>query len=467
MMHKLSSLLEENKKCLDQVLNIEDNFDILTREFNIGSQKCCLYFVDGDAQNDVLTNVMRHIIGDSHTKEGETFDADKFVGSLLPFVELDITDEFDMAVHHIMTGSPLLIIDGIEQAYAVQAKGYPQRGVAEPEKDKVVRGAHDGFLEISVFNAALIRRRIRHPDLILKAVLTGNADVIVCYLKGKCDEKLINKITDKLKKMNVGSIAMNQETVAEHLFPPKWYNPLPMIRYSERPDITSAAILEGNLVLLVDNSPAAMIVPAKFVDLLMDANDYYFPPLIATFYRSVRLFTIFISLILTPVWLVLLQNQQSLPDWLKFVLIEDPVPTPVIFQLLIMELIMEIMRISTLNTPTTLGSALSIVGSLFVGEFAVSAGWLSYEAVFYTAFLSVAMYAQPNTELGYAILIHRIMLIVLTAIFGWIGFVAGLIVIVLIAAFTKTADEKPYLYPIIPFNPIRLADVLLRGRLER
>lgn len=467
MMKRLSASLEENKKQLDSVLNIDDNFDILTRDFNIGSQKCRLYFVDGDAQNDVLTNVMRHIIGDVRTSGKERFDSDIFTDMFLPFAELDVTQDFDMAVHHIMTGSPLLIIDGIDTAYAVQAKGYPQRGVAEPEKDKVVRGAHDGFLEISVFNAALIRRRIRQPDLILKAVLTGTADVIMCYMKGKCSEKLVEKIHKKLKTMKVGSIAMNQETVAEHLFPPKWYNPLPMIRYSERPDITSAAILEGNLVLLVDNSPAAMIVPAKFVDLLMDANDYYFPPLIATFYRSVRLFTIFVSLILTPLWLLLLQNQQILPDWLNFVLIESPVQTPVVFQLLVMELIMEIMRISTLNTPTTLGSALSIVGSLFVGEFAVSAGWLSYEAVFYTAFLSVAMYAQPNTELGYAILIHRIMLIILTAVSGIVGFVSGLIVIVLIAAFTKTADEQPYLYPIIPFNPVRLADVLLRGRLER
>ncbi|MDD4689499.1 MAG: spore germination protein [Eubacteriales bacterium] len=467
MTSKLSTSIKENRQQLDLVLNLNDNFDILTREFDIGSQKCCLYFVDGCAQNDVITNIMRHFLGYKVIKADETFDTAIFEAIVLPFAEVDMTDDFDKVVHHIMTGSPILLIDKLSTAYAVQAKDYPQRIVAEPEKDKVVRGAHDGFVEIPVFNATLIRRRIKHPDLILKAVLAGNTDVIVCYMKGKCDRKLVQRIIEKLQTMDVGSITMNQETIVEHLFPPKWHNPLPIVRYSERPDITSAAILEGKLVLLVDNSPAAMILPANFFDLLMDANDYYFPPLIATFYRSVRLFTILVSLVLTPLWLVCLQNGDKLPYWLKFVLIEEPTSTPIVFQLLIMELIMEIMRISTINTPATLGTAFSIVGSLLVGEFAVSAGWLSYDAVFYTAFLSVAMYAQPNTELGYTILIHRVILILLTSIFGWVGFVAGLIMIVIIAALTKTADHKPYLYPLIPLNIRRLGDVLVRGRLER
>lgn len=449
---------------------MEQNFDLLSREFMIGSQKSCLYFIDGDGYGQVTTQIMRAFMDYGKSGPKEKITAKDAMDRLIPFVEIDEVTEYEKSIDMLLAGTVMLIIDGISKAFIIDAKNFPQRTVGEPEKDKVIRGSHDGFVEIPIFNAALIRRRIRSTNLLMEGFTVGkesHSDVVVCYMKDRCNETFLEALKKQIQDLEIEALTMNQETLAENLFPRKWYNPYPLVRYSERPDETSAAILQGYVVLLVDNSPAAMILPANFLDSIKESNDYYFPPITGTFYRLVKILLLLLSLLLTPVWLCLLQNPESMPQGLNFLIIKEPVAVPLIVQLFVMEFVLEVMRISTINTPNVLGTSISIVGALFVGEFAVKSGWMASEVVFYMSFLAVALYASPDFEFGYAMKFFRMFLLLTTAIFGVWGLAGGIILILLLTITTKNAAGEAYFYPVIPFSWKGIMIRVKRDRLRK
>lgn len=301
-------------------------------------------------------------------------------------------------------------------------------------------------------------------------MLVGNVSpsaVIVCYMDNKCNKKLLRKIKDKIRNMDIDALAMNQETLSENLFPPVWYNPLPRILYSERPDKTCAALLEGKIAVIIDNSPSVMILPSSMFDFLSEANDYYFPPITGTYYRIIKCLLMLTAIFLTPTWLCLLNYPEVIPRWLEVITIKEPSYVPLFVQLIMMEFILEVTRIATLNAPNVLGSAIGIVGALLVGECAVSSGWMTSESVFFMSFLAVAIYALPSFELGYAFKFFRLFLIILTALFKVWGLIIGSVLIFLLAIFTKTADDTGYLYPLIPFNGKELIKIITRKKLKR
>ena len=164
----------------------------------------------------------------------------------------------------------------------MDCRSYPARGVDEPDKDKSLRGSRDGFVETIVFNTALMRRRIRDPHLIMEMTEAGQSsrtDIAVCYMSDRVDEELLNNIKSRIEKLEVDDLRMNQQSLAEALFKRKWFNPFPKFKFTERPDTAAACLLEGKVVILVDNSPSAMILPTSVLDMIEEANDYYFPTL--------------------------------------------------------------------------------------------------------------------------------------------------------------------------------------------
>ena len=199
------------------------------------------------------------------------------------------------------------------------------------EKDRVLRGSRDGFVETLVFNTALIRRRIRDPHLINEITQVGNkskTDIAICYIDDRVDHDLLERIKTRIKNIKVDALTMNQESLAECLYEYKWINPFPKFKFSERPDTAAACLLEGNIVILVDNSPAAMILPSSIFDIIEEADDYYFPPLTGTYLRLTRFGTSLIALLLTPIFLLLMQNPQWIPDWLAFIQFKETVSVP-------------------------------------------------------------------------------------------------------------------------------------------
>lgn len=217
--------------------------------------------------------------------------ATAFSRKCVPYVEVDIIGDFDQIFRNVLSGATCLFIDGYEACIVIDCRTYPARSVEEPDKDKSLRGSRDGFVETIVFNTALMRRRIRDTHLTMKMTEVGKSsrtDVAVCYMSDRVDQELLKKVMDKLSSINTDALTMNQQSLAECLMKRKWYNPFPKFKFTERPDTAAACLLEGKVVILVDNSPSAMILPTSVYDMIEEANDYYFPTLTGVYLKVTR-----------------------------------------------------------------------------------------------------------------------------------------------------------------------------------
>ena len=238
---------------------------------------------------------------------------------------------------------------------------------------------------------------------------------------------------------------MNQQSLAEALFKRKWFNPFPKFKYTERPDTAAACLLEGKIVILVDTSPSALILPTSIFDIIEEANDYYFPTLTNVYLKIARALITFGTVFLTPLFLLFMQNIEWLPRVFQFVALKDTVNIPLIYQLLILELAIDGLRLAAMNTPSMLSTPLSVIAGIVLGEFAVTSGWFNSEVMLYMSFVAVANYTQPNFELGYALKFMRLLLLILTAIFNWVGFAIGTIIFICSIVFNKTVSGRRYM----------------------
>jgi stage V sporulation protein AF len=334
----------------------------------------------------------------------------------------------------------------------------------------VLRGSRDGFVETLVLNAALIRRRIRDRRLVIESIQIGNdskTDVAICYIDGAVDEGLLYGVRAKLRSIKRDALTFAQESLTESMAGGRWFDPFPKVRYTERPDTAVSNILEGKMVILVDNSPAAMIVPTFFLDFLQETNDFYFPPLIGTYLGTVRIIIYFVTLFMIPVWYCLIKNDWRVPEYLVFIKIEHEIHLPIIVQLLIIELLVECMRIACLNTPTALSNSFSVIGTLILGEFGVESGWFVPEVIFFMAFVAIANFTQPSFELGYTFKLFRIFMLLLIAALNYWGLIAGAVLMTATALTTKTVSGQPYMYPLIPFDARALKDLFMRESIKR
>lgn len=443
---KVAASREENVSYMNAILPVQDSFDLIQRDIYVGGRAATFYFIDGFTKDEVMLKIIDGIM--KVKKEDMSPDATQFVRQYLPYVEVDVIDDFDQILRNILSGVTCMFIDGYEAAIAIDARTYPARSVEEPAKDKSLRGSRDGFVETIVFNTALIRRRIRDPHLVMEMVEVGESsrtDVSICYMNDRVDQDVLKNISGKIKSIQTGDLRMNQQSLAECIFKRKWYNPFPKFKFTERPDTAAACLLEGKIVILVDNSPSAMILPTSIFDMIEEANDYYFPTLTNVYLKIARALITIMTVFLTPVFLLFMQNLNWLPERFAFVAVQDMVNIPLIFQLLILEIAIDGLRLAAMNTPSMLSTPLSVIAGLVLGEFAVKSGWFNSEVMLYMAFVAVANYTQPNFELGYALKFMRLLLLILTAVFNWIGFAIGCLIIIGSICFNKTLSGRNYL----------------------
>lgn len=454
---------------LDSELRLKDSFDLVGRDLKINKHNAKLYFVDGFCKDEIMVKIMSYFLKAEEKDFKVLKTAREFADKYVPYVETDVTGSVQSFVKSVLSGGIGMIIEGYSDAIIIDARTYPVRSVGEPDNDKVLRGPHDGFVETLVFNTALLRRRIRDTALTTEIHSVGKVsqtDVVICYMKGKVNEKMLDVLRKKLDSVNINSLTMGQQSLIDCLVPKQWFNPFPKVRYTERPDSAAASILEGSMVLMIDNSPAAMIIPTGIFDFLQDTNDYYMSPVIGSYMRIIRMAIFAMTMLLVPVWLLFVQNPDYIPEWLSFIRIEEPNTVPIVAQLFIVEIVIDAMRLASINTPQSLSSSFGVIGALVLGEFAVSAGWFVSEIVLYMAFVALTNFTQPSYELGYAFKLFRMMLIGLIALFNLWGFIAGIVLIIVEIAATKTVTGQSYLYPLIPFNGKALVSLLLRKPLS-
>ena len=444
---KITASREESTSYMNQTLPMRESFDLIQRDLMIGERVASFYFINGLNKDDDMLKLMDALL--KIKKEDMPAGILQFMEMAIPYTEVELIEDFDQVLKNLFSGVTCLFVDGYEGAIAIDCRTYPARSVEEPDKDKSLRGSRDGFVETVVSNTAMIRRRIRSEHLVMEMQEVGDSsrtDIAICYMKDRVNKEILCDLRQKVLSIRTDDLRMNQQSLAECLMKRKWYNPFPKFKFTERPDTAAACLFEGKVVLLVDNSPSAMILPTSILDVIEEANDYYFPTLTRVYLKSARGLISFLTIFLTPVFLLFMQNLNWLPKMFAFVAVKDMINIPLIFQLLILEIAIDGLRLAALNTPSMLSTPLSVIAGLVMGEFSVKSGWFNSEVMLYMAFVAVANYTQPNFELGYALKFMRLQLLILTALFNWIGFLIGCIVVVCSIWFNKTLSGWSYLH---------------------
>ena len=451
----------ENIKNISKILRVNESFDMIERHLIVAGKDVCFFYIDGFVKDGEMLRIMQYILSQKSLGTAEELE------KIMPYVEVEITCEPSKLTRAVLSGQTALLAEGFgDKAILLDLRTYPARQTSEPESDRVMQGARDGFVETLVVNTALIRRRIRDPRLTMEHFSLGGSsdtDVVVCYVDGVADQGVVNEVKNKISSAKPKSLTLGYQSLAETLIKKGWYNPFPKIRSTERPDTAASQLLEGSVIVLCDTSPQAMILPTSIFDYLEETDDFYFPPLTGSYLRIVRTAILLLSVVITPLWYLSVEYSSVLPDALSFLVPSEPGALPIILQLFLVELAIDGLKIASMNTPDILSNSLSVVGALILGDFAVEVGWLCADVILYMAFVAIANFAQQNHELGYAFKFMRMMILALVYFLGIWGFVAGILLFMLFVATNTTISAKHhYLYPLIPFDFRRLSRLLLR-----
>ncbi len=453
---------------LDSDLGVKYSFDLINRKLTIGGREAVLYFIDGFIKDEVFEKIIEFFFKITPDELLDFPDMTAFAKIKMPYVEVDTAYDYETIETAILSGPAVLVIDGVKGALIIDTRTYPSRSIEEPQKDRSLRGSRDGFVETLIFNTSMIRRRIRDKRLRMEYMSVGTStklDIAICYMDTIADKSIIEKVKKRLKNLKIKGISMTAQALSEAMIPGSSLNPYPRIKVTERPDYASACILEGKIGVVMDNSPGVMLLPVSFSDFTKEVDDYYFPPVTGTYVRIVRLIISFLTIYLTPVFLWLSNNPYLVPENMTFVLIQNPVQMPVLLQLLILEVVVDGLRIASLNTPDSLSNAIGILGALLLSEFAINSGWFATEVILYMAFVTISSFTQASFEMGYAQKFQRVLLLILTQFFGIWGILAGTVIGLLVMGFTKTMSGRKYLYPVIPFDKEDFLKLFVRTRI--
>jgi len=452
----------ENRDYMAKRLAVRENFDVIERRLEIAGEEMSFFCIDGFTKDGELQRIMQFLLS-----LNEVCDADSVLRRL-PYVEVELMRDADKAAAAVLSGQSMLLSESFgDCVILIDLRTYPARSTAEPDSDRVMQGSHDGFVETLIMNTALIRRRIRDERLRMRHISLGGSsksDVVVCYMDGVADPECVRVIEEKLLSIKPKSMTLGFRSLAESLVRSGWYNPFPKIRSTERPDAAAAHLVEGSVLVILDTSPQVMILPTSIFDYLQQTDDFYLPPLTGSYLRIVRMLILLASVVITPLWYLYLEYSDILPDALRFLIPDDPGALPIILQLFLVELAIDGLKIASMNTPDMLSNSLSVVGALLLGDFAVGVGWLCSDVILYMAFVAIANFAQQNLELGHAFKFMRMLILLLTFLFGVLGFGAGIVIFLTLVALNKTVLGRRYLYPLIPFSASALSRLLLRRK---
>lgn len=462
---KLTKEIKKNKEIIKSRLPIGKSFDVIGRELLFGNTEAYLIFIDGFAKDDIMLFILEDlqpINKENISKELIEIMLKQKIG----YIEVGTFTDLKQMETAVLSGAVALIIDGEDEGIIIDAREYPVRGPSEPDLEKVTRGSRDGMVETIIFNTALIRRRLRDPNLIFEIKSVGKrsqTDVVIAYIKDLADDKLLKEIEDKINSIDVEALIMAEKTLEELMIKKHWYNPLPQARFTERPDVVAAHLLEGHIAIIVDTSPSVMLLPVTLFHFTQHAEDYYQNVAVGTFIRWVRFIGMLTAFLIIPLWLLIVNNKQYMPDFLQFIGPKEPGSIPIFLQFVILELGLELLRISSIHTPNALTTSLGIIGGLMLSEMAISVGYFVPETVLYIAITGIGSFATPSLEFSMAIRMFNLFLLIMTGIFNIIGFAVGFIIIIIIIYTTQPfKNGKRYTWPLIPFDKSALANILFR-----
>ena len=459
----VSPVLSENIKVLKEKLPIGKSFDLITREIQIGSHMGYYVLINGLINSNLVLHLFQRFQSGYETVGVDSLES--FIQIQLGNTEVTKEKEIEKLVSSILSGYTVLFINGFQEAMILDMRSYPTRSPEEPDLEKVTRGSRDGMVETIIFNTALVRRRVRDPNLVYEIQKIGSrsqTDVAIGYINGLADERLITHIKDTLQKIQTEALVMGEKTLEELMIKKRWYNPFPQAKFTERPDVVSAHLLEGHVAIFVDNSPSVMLFPATLFHFTQHSEDYYQNPIVGTFIRWIRFIAILVSVFFTPTWLLVAENPHWLPDVLHFLVPKEQAVFPLFVQLLLVELNLEILRMASIHTPSSLSTAMSIIGGLLLGEYAIQIKLLIPDTVFFMALSSLATYAVPSIEFAMGLRIYRFFILLSTGLLNWLGYILSIGILFSVLYSTRSFSGLRYTWPLIPFDGKALSNILLR-----
>lgn len=441
--------------------------DLTVRKMKLGDinpVSAALITIEGMCSKEVISlSVINPLLSYSFSQDEITLD--EIINSVLTSSEVVEFNKLDDAVMYITSGFAVLAIDKTDRMLAIGAQGFSFRSVNEPESEVVQRGSREGFTEPLRINMTLIRRRIKSPDLVFETVTVGNeskTQLMLCYLQNSASPEILNKIRTRLNSCNLETV-LASGYLSEYLEDKGSKSIFSGVGISERPDTVCGKLTEGRIAILVDGTPAVIIVPHLFVEEFQSVDDYSNRPYYATFIRILKFLSFFISVFLPGIYTAFAQfHPEYFPTGLLIKTSESlsQTPLPVTLEVLLITFVYEIMREAGLRIPKPLGHAVSIVGALVIGESAVSAGIISSSTLMVVATAAICSYV--TSPLYPPITVLRFLFVVVGGIFGLWGIVL-VTAIVLINMCAKTSLGVPYMSALAPFSLRSMRDVFIRA----
>ncbi len=465
-MTTLTKNLKENIAALKTLLPIEASFDLVTRDLYLGETPAYWVGINGFCKTEILQQIFSDLQNPLFTRDGQIKDLIRYMNAKIGYAQVEAEGNWDALVKNLLSGPSLLFVDGFDQALIIDVRTYPTRSVAEPEAERITRGSRDGFVETLLFNANLIRRRVRAPQLTFAMHSVGSmskTDVAVAYLADSVNRELLDALSNRLDSLDVTSLTMGAKSLEELLVRRRWWNPLPCIQSTERPDVACSYLMEGHILIIVDNSPLVLILPGTIFQFTQSPEDYYKSPLIGTYFRLVRLACIPVSLFLMPFFLLITAYYpQTAAKWQLLSSSGPMASLRVIFYVLAVEFILDLFKYSAALSSGRFSGSLSVVGGLLIGDIAVSLNWASTEVLFYGAVTLLASLSISSIEFAEALRVYRILMIAATALGGLWGFTTGLVLMLFSIVTTPTFGGMSYFWPLFPWNGKALRTLLFR-----
>ncbi|SDI95423.1 spore germination protein [Salimicrobium halophilum] len=447
---------------LKKELGVEESFDVIHVPLRYAGLKMALFTIDGFNKDEILHYLMQNL---SYLEEGVLDDhpLDKLLATYVPYIEIDKEKELDQLVENVLAGPTVLLVEGMDEAIVIDARTYPVRSLQEPDLERVVRGARDGYVETIVFNTALTRRRVRDRSLRMKYYQVGErskTDICVCYLGSLVNDRTLKNVEDIIRSIDTDGLPMAEKTIEEYMSKYSWH-PYPPIRYTERPDTAATHLYEGHILVMVDGSPSVIIAPSTFWQHLQHAEEYRQKPLIGSYLRLIRYIAVLVSLTILPLYYLFSAFPLYLPESFSFIGPKEEGTLPLIIQFLIAEVGIDMLRMAAIHTPSALATALGLVAAIIIGQMAIDVGFFTTEVVLYVAIAVIGTYATPSYEVSLANRIVRVTWLVAVALFGVKGFlVFGTLFVLMLASYKSF--NVPYLWPILPFAPGDVRGMFLR-----
>ncbi|PAQ16315.1 spore germination protein [Bacillaceae bacterium SAOS 7] len=447
---------------MEQKIGLGKSFDIGVREFVILGKKVHIYYVNGLCDTSFIIEIFAQLT-QINDHEKRSTHISNIIDNRIAHQSVDKVETVEQLMDQVLCGLIAIVIENEEQALIVDVRSYPGRQPEEPDTEKVVRGSRDGYVENIIVNTGLTRRRIRDGRLRFEMTKVGQrskTDVAIAYIDGIADPDLVAIVRQELDAIDIDGIPMADKTIEEFIVK-QGYNPYPIVRYTERADIGAVHLLEGHVLLFVDTSPSVIILPATYVHHLQHAEEYRQSAAVGTFIRWLRFFAILASLFLLPLLLLFSLEPQLLPKALEFIGPNKETNIPLVLQIFIADIGIELLRIAAIHTPTPLSTAMGLIAAVLIGQIAIDVGLFVPEVILYVAIAAIGTYATPSYELSIANKLSRLCLLVAVALFKVPGFMIATTCIIIFLAHMR-ALNTPYLWPILPFDPQAFWQVFIR-----